>query len=66
MRSRERTFRALYARAMRRGGWYFQHQGEAGEAAAQRDGEVGERVYRKVFAHGMGGDWGPPVQREVI
>ena len=47
-------------------GGYFQHQGEAGEAFAQRDCEMGERVDRKVLVHGWRGDWGAPVQREVV
>ena len=46
--------------------WYLQHQGEVDEAFTQWDCEVGQRVDRKVFAHGGGGNRGAPVQGEVV
>ena len=47
-------------------GRYLQHQGEAGEAFAQWECKVGKCVNRKVFAHRGRGDWGAPVQWEII
>ena len=47
-------------------GWYLQHEGEAGEAFAQWDCKVGKRVDWKMFTHRGGGDWGTPVQWEVV
>ena len=37
-----------------------------GVSVARQDGEVGECIYRELLAHGGGGDWGRPVQQEVV
>ena len=49
-----------------RRGRYLQHQGEAGEAFTQWDCKVGKCVDCEVFTHRGRGDWGAPVQWEVV